>query len=79
VIRAAMLAGVQTVPPAECAQVHEIGDRRSAIRAAVAMAHPGDAVLVMGKGHEQGQQVGSVTHHFDDVEELAAALEVNGK
>ncbi len=78
-IRAAMMAGVQAVPPAECAEVHEIGDRRAAIRAAVAMAAPGDAVLILGKGHERGQQVGSVTHHFDDVEELASALEVTGK
>ncbi len=74
-IRAAMLAGVSDVPDDERAEVHEIGDRQAAIRAAVALAGAGDAVLVLGKGHEQGQQVGSVTHHFDDVEELAAALE----
>src|SRR4029453_11955597 len=31
-------------------------DRRAAIRAALAMAGPGDAVLLAGKGHEQGQE-----------------------
>jgi UDP-N-acetylmuramoyl-L-alanyl-D-glutamate--2,6-diaminopimelate ligase len=32
-------------------------DRRAAIRAALAMAGPGDAVLIAGKGHEQGQEL----------------------
>jgi len=75
-IRAAMMEGIRSVPPEVRAEVLEIGDRRAAIRAAVAAAGPGDAVVVLGKGHEQGQQVGSETHHFDDVEELCAALEV---
>jgi UDP-N-acetylmuramoyl-L-alanyl-D-glutamate--2,6-diaminopimelate ligase len=37
----------------------EVGDRRTAIRAAIAEAGPGDIVLVAGKGHEQGQIVGT--------------------
>ena len=37
----------------------EIGDRREAISAAIAQARGGDIVLVAGKGHEQGQIVGS--------------------
>ncbi len=49
----------------------EIGDRRAAIAAAVAQAGPGDIVLIAGKGHEQGQIVGSGadarTLPFDDV------------
>lgn len=49
----------------------EIGDRREAICAAVAEAGDGDIVLIAGKGHEQGQIVGSGSEMrvlpFDDV------------
>ncbi|MEO7124768.1 MAG: UDP-N-acetylmuramoyl-L-alanyl-D-glutamate--2,6-diaminopimelate ligase [Nakamurella sp.] len=56
------------------AAVEEIGDRRAAIIAAVQAAHAGDAILVAGKGHEQGQDIGGVVHPFNDVDELKAAL-----
>ncbi len=49
-------------------------DRRTAIRAAVAEAVPGDIVLIAGKGHEDYQIVGTTKHHFDDREEAAAAI-----
>jgi UDP-N-acetylmuramoyl-L-alanyl-D-glutamate--2,6-diaminopimelate ligase len=41
-------------------------DRHSAIERAVSLAEPGDVVLIAGKGHEQGQDVGGVVHPFDD-------------
>jgi UDP-N-acetylmuramoyl-L-alanyl-D-glutamate--2,6-diaminopimelate ligase len=59
-IRAAVLAG--------CPEAAEIGDRRAAIGAGVAMAGRGDIVLVAGKGHEQGQIVGDLVLPFDDVQ-----------
>lgn len=58
-IRAMVLAGA---PGAT-----EIGSRREAIGAAIAMAGPQDIVLIAGKGHEQGQIVGDLVLPFDDV------------
>ena len=40
-------------------KLREVGDRRAAIRAAIAEAGAHDIVLVAGKGHEQGQIVGA--------------------
>ncbi|PCG14952.1 MULTISPECIES: UDP-N-acetylmuramoyl-L-alanyl-D-glutamate--2,6-diaminopimelate ligase [Sphingomonas] len=64
-IRAMVLEGVP--------HAREIGDRRSAIAAAVGEAQAGDIVLIAGKGHEQGQIVGDLVLPFDDV---AVAREV---
>ncbi len=51
-----------------------VPDRREAIRLAVALARPGEAVLVAGKGHENYQIWGTERRHFDDREEVALAL-----
>jgi UDP-N-acetylmuramoyl-L-alanyl-D-glutamate--2,6-diaminopimelate ligase len=53
----------------------EIGDRAKAIREAVAMLASGDTLIVAGKGHEEGQTIGSVTLPFSDHAELRKALE----
>jgi len=65
-IRAAILAGAP--------QAIEIGDRGQAIRAAIAMLAPGDALVIAGKGHETGQIVGDRTLPFSDHEVARAAL-----
>jgi len=52
----------------------EIGDRREAIRAAIAGLSRGDILLVAGKGHETGQIIGDRTIEFSDHEAVASAL-----
>ncbi len=49
-------------------------DRREAIGTAVAMARPGDIILIAGKGHENYQIIGTETLHFDDREEVRKAF-----
>lgn len=49
-------------------------DRRTAIRIAAETARSGDVVLIAGKGHETGQEVGDAVIPFDDREELRAAI-----
>ena len=41
-------------------------DRRAAIAEAIALARPGDVVLIAGKGHESGQEAAGVVTPFDD-------------
>ena len=45
-----------------------IVDRREAIKTAIALAQPGDVILIAGKGHETYQEIHGVKHHFDDRE-----------
>ncbi len=51
-----------------------VENRREAIRLAINLAHPGDIVLLAGKGHEDYQIIGTVKHHFYDREEAAASF-----
>jgi len=53
---------------AAAAGATEIGDRRSAIAAAIKAAGGNDVILIAGKGHEQGQIVGNRVLPFDDVQ-----------
>jgi UDP-N-acetylmuramoyl-L-alanyl-D-glutamate--2,6-diaminopimelate ligase len=50
-------------------------DRREAIAFAVASALPGDCVVILGKGHEVGQEISGKKFAFDDRIELARAIE----
>lgn len=56
-------------------EVVDVDSRARAIDVAVDWVGTGDAVIVVGKGHEVGQIVGTETIHFDDREELARAVE----
>jgi UDP-N-acetylmuramoyl-L-alanyl-D-glutamate--2,6-diaminopimelate ligase len=73
-IRAAVLAGALAV--AGSGAVEEIGDRRTAIERGVeATRGRADTVVIVGKGHEQGQEIGGVVYPFDDRVVLRDALE----
>ena len=63
--------------PEDAKRTISITDRRQAIRTAVALAHPGDVIIIAGKGHEDYQEIKGVKHHFDDREEVEAALGIN--
>jgi UDP-N-acetylmuramoyl-L-alanyl-D-glutamate--2,6-diaminopimelate ligase len=65
-----MVLDIDVVPPSEV-----IVDRAQAIRAAVNLAQAGDVVMVLGKGHEKGQEINGKVHEFDDLIELAKAIE----
>lgn len=52
-----------------------VEDRTDAIRVAVALATGADTVLVLGKGHETGQEIAGVVTAFDDRLVLAQAIE----
>ncbi|GMQ93074.1 MAG: UDP-N-acetylmuramoyl-L-alanyl-D-glutamate--2,6-diaminopimelate ligase [Acidimicrobiia bacterium] len=60
------------------ATIEMVIDRREAIRYAVQVALPGDMVVVLGKGHEQGQDVGAEILPFDDRAEVRDALTAAG-
>ena len=51
-----------------------IEDRKSAITYAVSIAKPGDTVVILGKGHENGQEVSGEKLPFDDRVVLAQAI-----
>ena len=68
-------AAIRAQVRAGAPQAQDIGGRREAIVAAVALLREGDVLVVAGKGHEQGQTIAGVIHPFDDVAVTAKALE----
>jgi len=65
----AMIAGIDLMEKG-----FVVNDRRAAIDFAVGQASEGDCVLVLGKGHESGQEVNGVITPFDDRIELADSI-----
>ena len=78
-IRAAVLAGARRAARESGATVIDGGDRRSAIRAALAQASAGEWVAILGKGHEQGQDIAGVVTPFDDVRVAVEEWRVIGR
>lgn len=69
-IRVQVLKGVHSVE----VQAIEIADRRAAVRSAIDRAEPGDTVLVLGKGHEAGQEIAGVVYPFDDRDVVSESI-----
>ena len=67
---AAIRAAIMAAAPGAA----EIGDRREAIRRAIAELRAGDILLIAGKGHETGQIIGDRIMPFSDHEAVAAVL-----
>lgn len=78
-IRAAVLAGARRAARETGATVIDGGDRRTAIRTALAQAAPGEWVAILGKGHEQGQDIAGVVTPFDDVTVVVEEWRVIGR
>jgi UDP-N-acetylmuramoyl-L-alanyl-D-glutamate--2,6-diaminopimelate ligase len=75
----AILAGIrrgadQALAAGAAARLELEPDRRAAVALAASLAGPGDVLVVAGKGHETGQEIGGVEHPFDDRSVLAEAL-----
>ena len=69
-IRKAVLVG--------CPDAAEIGDRAAAIREGIKRLGPKDCLVIAGKGHEQGQIVGTKVIPFSDVKQVKLALKELG-
>ena len=54
----------------------EIDDRKEAIAYCMVNAQPGDMIVLLGKGHEDYQEIRGVKYHFDEREAVAEILEV---
>ena len=71
----AIIDEIFTGIPGGAPNVVRDADRRAAIHRAVALARPGDVLVIAGKGHEQGQEfAGGRKEPFDDVTVAREAL-----
>ena len=69
-IRKAVLKG--------CPDATEVGDRAAAIREGIKRLGRQDCLVIAGKGHEQGQIVGTEVIPFSDVQQVQLALKELG-
>lgn len=53
----------------------EIEDRKEAIAYCITNAKPGDMIVLLGKGHEDYQEIKGVKYHFDEREAVAEILD----
>lgn len=53
----------------------EIDDRKEAIAYCMVNAQPGDMIVLLGKGHEDYQEIRGVKYHFDEREAVAEVLD----
>lgn len=53
----------------------EIDDRKEAIAYCMKNAEPGDMIVLLGKGHEDYQEIKGVKYHFDEREAVAEILD----
>jgi UDP-N-acetylmuramoyl-L-alanyl-D-glutamate--2,6-diaminopimelate ligase len=69
-IREQVLTGARAARPGQtkATQILDGGDRRPAIRRALELAGPADVLLILGKGHELGQEIADTVLPFSDVE-----------
>jgi len=58
-----MYAGVDA---AHIRHILKITNREEAIKTSMLFAHPGDVILIAGKGHETYQEINGIKHDFDD-------------
>ena len=57
-----------------CPGAREIEDRAEAILVATDSLRSGDVLLIAGKGHESGQEIGGSVYPFDDTEQASMAV-----
>jgi UDP-N-acetylmuramoyl-L-alanyl-D-glutamate--2,6-diaminopimelate ligase len=65
-----MASGLKITKPSQV-----VSDRAAAIEYATALASPGDTVIILGKGHELGQEINGQVLDFDDRLILAQMIE----
>lgn len=53
----------------------EIEDRKEAIAYCITNAQPGDMIVLLGKGHEDYQEIKGVKYHYDEREAVAEILD----